>query len=299
MSDVSVEIPAPVPAGSVTSWSDDVDVLVVGAGMAGTCAAVEAARAGARVLLLDRGGPGTSTWAMSGGDFYLGGGTAVQQATGHEDSAEDKARYIVGYQPDATRRRSGRTPRTGSTTSTGWSASTSNSSGATTRQGGGATRHPGADVHRQQRRCWPVRELARPAPRGHKPPVVGDLGGGSFVVELALERLRRARRRGPLRHRRDGTRRRRRGRSRARVEEVRRDRRGPGRRRDRRRRRVRDEPGDDRGVTPRWTPCWPRDGPGQLLRRRPRDPPGRVRRRRGGPHGRRVLHTRSTRPGTP
>ena len=101
MSGVSVEIPAPVPAGSVTSWSDDVDVLVVGAGMAGTCAAVEAARAGARVLLLDRGGPGTSTSAMSGGDFYLGGGTAVQQATGHEDSAEEMEKYLLASSPDA------------------------------------------------------------------------------------------------------------------------------------------------------------------------------------------------------
>jgi succinate dehydrogenase/fumarate reductase flavoprotein subunit len=38
-------------------------------------------------------------------------------------------------------------------------------------------------------KCWPFREVSRPAPRGHKPPREGDLGGGSMVVELALDRL--------------------------------------------------------------------------------------------------------------
>ena len=32
---------------------------------------------------------------MAGGHFYLGGGTAVQQATGHEDSAEEMYKYLV------------------------------------------------------------------------------------------------------------------------------------------------------------------------------------------------------------
>ena len=75
------ELPSPVPVSEVSEWSDEVDVLVVGAGMGGACAALEAARSGARVLVLDRGGPGTCTTAMAGGHFYLGGGTAVQQAT--------------------------------------------------------------------------------------------------------------------------------------------------------------------------------------------------------------------------
>lgn len=37
-------------------------------------------------------------------------------------------------------------------------------------------------------KAHPFRDLARPAPRGHKPPFVGDTGGG-FVLELALARL--------------------------------------------------------------------------------------------------------------
>ena len=48
------EIPATVNAGDVTSFSDDVDVVVIGFGIAGGCAAVSAATAGAKVLVLER-----------------------------------------------------------------------------------------------------------------------------------------------------------------------------------------------------------------------------------------------------
>ena len=59
--------------------------MVVGFGISGGCAALEAARAGARVVLLERAAVHGGTSAMSGGHFYLGGGTAVQKATGIED----------------------------------------------------------------------------------------------------------------------------------------------------------------------------------------------------------------------
>src|SRR5215218_4734996 len=93
--------PTPVPAGEVDTWSDEVDVLVIGAGMAGTCAALEAVRAGARVLVVDRGGRGTCTSAMAGGHFYLGGGTTVQRATGHQDTPEEMEKYLRAVSPDA------------------------------------------------------------------------------------------------------------------------------------------------------------------------------------------------------
>ena len=70
------------------------DVVVVGFGIAGGCAALEAARAGASVLLLERAAVHGGTSSLSGGHFYLGGGTAVQRATGHEDSVEEMAKYI-------------------------------------------------------------------------------------------------------------------------------------------------------------------------------------------------------------
>src|SRR3954469_13345760 len=93
--------PEPLSSAVVSDWSDTVDVLVLGAGMGGTSAAIEAARAGARVLVLDKGGPGTCTTAMAGGHFYLGGGTKVQQATGHDDTPAEMAKYLQAISPDA------------------------------------------------------------------------------------------------------------------------------------------------------------------------------------------------------
>ena len=51
---MSTEIPETVDAADVTSWSDEVDVVVIGFGIAGGSAAVSAAAAGARVLVLER-----------------------------------------------------------------------------------------------------------------------------------------------------------------------------------------------------------------------------------------------------
>ena len=64
-------IPETGSVQSVSSFSDEVDVLVVGLGMAGGCAAVEAAAAGARVLVLERAAVAGGTTAMAGGHFYL------------------------------------------------------------------------------------------------------------------------------------------------------------------------------------------------------------------------------------
>ncbi|HET7740117.1 MAG TPA: FAD-dependent oxidoreductase, partial [Mycobacterium sp.] len=84
------DVPDTVAAADVTDWGgDEFDVIVVGFGIAGGCAAVSAAAAGARVLVLEKAAAAGGTTSMAGGHFYLGGGTAVQQATGHPDSADE------------------------------------------------------------------------------------------------------------------------------------------------------------------------------------------------------------------
>ena len=90
-------------AGDVRTWAIESDVVVVGLGCAGACAAIEAAEAGARVLVLERAGGAGGTSAMSGGLIYLGGGTPVQTACGIEDTPEQMFTFLMaacGPEPD-------------------------------------------------------------------------------------------------------------------------------------------------------------------------------------------------------
>jgi 3-oxo-5alpha-steroid 4-dehydrogenase len=74
-------------------WDVEADVVVVGFGAAGACAALEAASAGGSVLVLDRFGGGGAT-ALSGGVVYAGGGTPQQRAAGITDSPEAMLGYL-------------------------------------------------------------------------------------------------------------------------------------------------------------------------------------------------------------
>ncbi len=55
-------------------WQASADVVVVGFGGAGACAAIEAVDQGASVIAIDRYEGGGAT-AISGGIVYMGGGT--------------------------------------------------------------------------------------------------------------------------------------------------------------------------------------------------------------------------------
>lgn len=76
------------------------DVVVVGFGAAGACAAIEACDSGADVLVLDRFLGGGAT-RLSGGIVYAGGGTAEQQAAGVEDTPEAMYDYLRHETGDA------------------------------------------------------------------------------------------------------------------------------------------------------------------------------------------------------
>lgn len=71
------------------------DVVVVGQGVAGVCAAIEAANCGADALIVEATGGGGGSSALSGGLLYLGGGTALQRACGVEDTASDMAAFLT------------------------------------------------------------------------------------------------------------------------------------------------------------------------------------------------------------
>lgn len=85
-------------------FDETFDVIVAGLGAAGACAAIEAGRAGARVLVVEKASFDGGTTSMSGGVIYCGGGTAIQRACGFQDSAEDMRAYLMaagGPEPDA------------------------------------------------------------------------------------------------------------------------------------------------------------------------------------------------------
>ncbi len=84
----------PVALARVTP-AETVDVVVVGLGIAGTCATIAAAESGASVLAIERGTVPGGTSALSGGLIYLGGGTPIQEACGYHDSPENMERFLL------------------------------------------------------------------------------------------------------------------------------------------------------------------------------------------------------------
>ncbi|MCF8608808.1 FAD-binding protein [Gordonia sp. HY285] len=184
-----LDIPEVINASDVAEWRDVVDILVLGAGIGGCCAAVEAATNGANVLVLERSAAAGGTTCMAGGHFYLGAGTAVQQATGHADSADEMAKYLaaVSREPEHDKIRAycdDSVDHFNWLENLGFEFERSY--------------YPEKAVIQPQtqglmftgnEKVWPFYEKAVPAPRGHKVPVEGDTGGAGMVIELLVKRL--------------------------------------------------------------------------------------------------------------
>ena len=178
-----------LPASDLPADAATYDVVVAGFGIAGGCAALEAARAGARVLLLERAAVHGGTSSMSGGHFYLGGGTAVQKATGHDDSAEEMYKYLVAVskEPEHDKIRAyceGSVEHFDWLESLGFEFERSYFPGK-------AVIQPGTEglMFTGNEKVWPYVEQAVPAPRGHKVPVPGDTEGTKIVMDLLRERV--------------------------------------------------------------------------------------------------------------
>jgi 3-oxo-5alpha-steroid 4-dehydrogenase len=82
------------------AWDLEADVVVIGFGAAGACAALEASAAGAEVIVLDRFWGGGAT-ALSGGVVYAGGGTVQQLQAGVRDTPEAMFGYLSHEVGDA------------------------------------------------------------------------------------------------------------------------------------------------------------------------------------------------------
>lgn len=175
--------PAVLKAADVAVWNDEADFVVVGFGIAGACAAIEAKAAGADVLVLERGSGVSGTTTNAAGHFYLGGGTPVQVACGFEDTADDMYDYLTAVTPDPVPEKI-RLYCDGSVAHFHWLEA----------QGVPFDRsyYPFKSVVQPTRECliwtgnekvWPYRDMARPAPRGHKVAFDGEEGGGALAVQ--------------------------------------------------------------------------------------------------------------------
>ena len=189
---MTLELPDVTAADDVADWSDEVDVVVVGFGIAGACAALEAARAGARVILLERAAEYGGTSAMAGGHFYLGGGTAVQRAVGVEDSAEEMRKYLMSVvreiDPDTEAKI--RAFSEDSVEHFDWIEALGMQFERSFYPHK-AVIQPGTEglMYTGNEKVWPFKDKAKPAPRGHKVPKPGDTGGAKIVLDALADRI--------------------------------------------------------------------------------------------------------------
>lgn len=172
-------------ASEIAGYDLEADVVVVGLGIAGACAAMQAADEGAEVLVLERAGAGGGTSANSGGLIYLGGGTPVQKACGFDDTPDEMYAFLEAIsQPGADTDRL-RLYCDESVEHFHWLEA----KGLPFKRS--FYEEPGLEsatddclVYTGGENCHPWKEIARPAARGHKPQTVGK--AGPFLMQCLL-----------------------------------------------------------------------------------------------------------------
>jgi 3-oxo-5alpha-steroid 4-dehydrogenase len=181
----------PVRLHEVARWDIETDVIVVGLGAAGACAAIEAASAGARVSVFELAAAAGGAAALSGGDIYMGGngGTPIQRAHGFTDESEDMVRYLMmagGPNADEAKVRN---YVDNSTAHFEWLVA----QGVKFKNSfiPEKTVEPQTDdclIYSGSEEAFPFVEAAKPCPRGHTPQVWGA-NGGKYLMEVLAGRV--------------------------------------------------------------------------------------------------------------
>lgn len=172
------------------AWDAETDVLVVGFGGAGACAAIEAADHGADVLVVDRFAGGGAT-AISGGVVYAGGGTVHQKEAGFDDSVEAMLGYLRLEVGDAVSAATLERFCADSVANLDWLAANGVPFEGTVAPR--KTSYPTDDYYLYysgSEGAAPFRDAATPAPRGHRAKGRGTSGK---ILFQALERAVRRR----------------------------------------------------------------------------------------------------------
>jgi 3-oxo-5alpha-steroid 4-dehydrogenase len=164
--------------------------VVVGFGAAGACAAIEAADAGADVLVVDRFEGGGAT-ALSGGVVYAGGGTSIQHQAGVEDTPQAMLAYLQREVGDAAHPETLRAFCEGSRAMVEWLQQQGvRFEGSLAPE---KTSYPDDDhylYYSGSEASGAFREVAPPAPRGHRARAPGASGKHLFSALAAAARRR-------------------------------------------------------------------------------------------------------------
>jgi succinate dehydrogenase/fumarate reductase flavoprotein subunit len=173
-----------IDAATIESWDEEADVVIVGLGSAGSCAAIEAAEAGASVFVLERASGAGGLTASAAGHLYMGGGTRVQKAVGIEDDVEDMYKYLVANTPEPDEAKI-RLYCDESVAHFDWLVE----QGVPFED----SYHREKNVVQMTTECliesgneaaWPFNEQAKPAARGHKVAMEGEAGGAKLIEVL-------------------------------------------------------------------------------------------------------------------
>lgn len=189
MSDSTVD---PTAHDDVVSWDFEADVVIAGFGVAGASAAVEAARAGAEVLVLERSGGWGGAAAMAGGFIYLGGGTALQRACGFDDTVDNMKSFMKAAFGPGTDDKKIDAYCEGSVAHYDWLVE----AGVPFREvfyaePGWEPRGDEGLMYSGGENAAPFKDLVAPAPRGHLPQMdnkkTGERGGGYMLMKPLVE----------------------------------------------------------------------------------------------------------------
>ena len=180
---------APMLEADVASWSGDTDVIIVGFGGAGACAAIAAVDSGASAMIVEAASASGGSTALSSAEIYLGGGTQIQKAVGYEDSVEAVFGYLMdsnGPQADAEKVRA---YAEGGAEHLDWLISLGVPfKPSELKERAMMALTDDCLLYTGSEKAWPYKARYKPAPRGHNLEVEGD-NGGPLLTKILLEQV--------------------------------------------------------------------------------------------------------------
>ena len=181
----------PLRLSTVEHWDIETDIVVVGFGGAGSCAAIEAADAGSQVIIFEVASESGGSTKLSSAEIYMGGsgGTPIQQACGFNDTTEDMIRYLELSQGEQADKEKIKAYCENSVDHYHWLVD----KGARYKESFHAERAIMALtddclLYTGSEKAMPFVEQAKPCPRGHNLYVEGD-NGGPFLMRALTEQV--------------------------------------------------------------------------------------------------------------